>query len=118
MRLASWIAIWLRRHGFGRGALRRRSDRAEVAVLVATVILAVAAVPVGAKVEDMTYTRLSAVPAPADQALIHEQASAIGFIAVLLWMLLVVVAHRLAGWALERRRLVSWGREWERVSPQ
>jgi hypothetical protein len=186
------IVIWLRRLGFVRGALRRKSDRAEVLLLTATVVLPIAAVPVGSRVEDMTVaysTRMSTEQAahsqqtvaeltrdapvsateenssagkvrvaatwyapdgprrqgdiqvtpgaragqsvplwidhdgqpaatPADPAEIQEQASVIAVMAVLLWVLLVVVLRRFAGWALERRRMASWGREWECVGPR
>lgn len=112
-------------------------------MLIATVILAIVSVPIGAKVEDFAYTRLSvervahgqqAVAESTQNAPVNaasdeygpagevlepaEQAAVIGFIAALLWMLVVVVTYRLSGWVLERRRLESWGREWDRVGPK
>ncbi len=55
--------IWLRAIGFARGPLRRKSDRGEAALVIATALLTAAAVPVGLGVNDAAFaysTRISA----------------------------------------------------------
>jgi hypothetical protein len=95
--MVRWMLISLRRAGFVRGALRRKSDRGEVCVLFAGVLLTAAAVPVGAQVEEWLLGTLA-----------PDQAAIVAVIAVMVWMLMVTVVFRVLSAALERRRIAAW----------
>ncbi|MBP2325136.1 hypothetical protein JOF56_005521 [Kibdelosporangium banguiense] len=99
--MVRWTLISLRRAGFARGALRRGSDRGEVCVLLAGVLLTAAAVPVGAQVEEWLLGTL-----------VPDQAAMVAVAAVMVWTLLVSVAFRVLSATLERRRIDAWGNEW------
>jgi hypothetical protein len=100
--MVRWMLISLRRAGFARGSLRRRSDLGEVGVLVARVLLTAAAVPVGAGVEEWMLGML-----PPDAAAI------VAVVAVVVWMLIVTGVCRVFSATLERRRIAAWGQEWQ-----
>lgn len=184
------MKAWLRRLGFARGPLRRRSDRAEIAFLVATALMVLTVVPIWIAVNDPTadyFSQLSAdraahgqlvdavltanvpgnsseyssagqvqvaatwiapagtprsggvpadpgtragthvplwtdqagepAPAPFAPADINDQAAIVALIAATIWLVVVAVATKGVYALLERRRLASWGWEWERVEP-
>lgn len=100
--MVRWTLISLRRAGFARGSLRRRSDLGEIGVLFAGVLLTAAAVPVGARVEEWLLGTL-----PPDQAAI------VAVVAVMVWMLMVTGVFRVLSATLERRRIAAWGQEWQ-----
>jgi hypothetical protein len=100
--MVRWTLISLRKAGFARGALRRKSDRGEVCVLFAGALLTAAAVPVGAQVEEWLLGTL-----------VPDQAAIVAVIAVMVWMLMVTLVFRVLSATLERRRIAAWGQEWQ-----